>query len=371
MDIFKKLKAQQLVEFLLVAPFIVIILGILTEYAYALNVDMTLNTGLKSVTSSIYSEIKPNMTRADIKKMVQDHLSDYMKQNNAPVQSDNELKVDYLTIGQNAVFTATYKYLSAFTLPNVYFHVLPDEFNFCATAPVPAAFLKSNNYDAINSEKLDIIWSSSADFSSLDSFNASKIGIMNNSITGSSDTGKMAFLLPANGTKYYIIRWNGDNWSNDNNAPWVADLSDGSVSECDKTLTTCLPKPTNIMGTLGGSITSVILYSDIGTTVPVCNKMILDITCWISSTERISDKTEDGVLKQALALNTAKLNSGNYDDINVLSYNPGASAGNSYKADTFGSLVIVHPTGTSIAKLIDATASAPSTTFANNFGAKF
>ena len=67
--------AQQLVEFLLVAPLMIIILGILLEYAYALSINMTLAQGLKQSTSIIYGQIKPAMTQAEITTLVQATLA--------------------------------------------------------------------------------------------------------------------------------------------------------------------------------------------------------------------------------------------------------------------------------------------------------
>ena len=158
---YNKIKSQQLVEFMLVVPFMIIIFGILTEYAYALSVNMNLNQGLKYVTSNIYSQIKPDMTADQINALVLKGLYDsntgtgYLADNNVPLTAANNLQVYYTIAGENAVFIATYKYISAFTLPMVYINFLPKTFNFSAVALVPTAFLRPNNYDNITSTNLD------------------------------------------------------------------------------------------------------------------------------------------------------------------------------------------------------------------------
>lgn len=395
MGICKKIKAQQLVEFLLVVPFMVIILGILTEYAYALNVDATLNDGLKAATSSIYSEIKPNMSKADINNIVTAQLRDYMRKNNAPVQPENNLSVDYVTIGENAVFLARYTYLSAFTLPNVYFHILPEKFNFCASAPLPAAFLRQNTYDAtVDSVALDKIWSSTADFSQIDSFNASKQGIMMNTYSASgSPTDDIAFFVPVDSSitfninpfSYYIIHWNGKNWSGDNDNPWIADLTDGYIHHCSNATSSCTATSDRILNKLSGVTSIIFSHSYLGMQpTGGCDVKIAGNTCWIQSkSNKIADTTEDGALKQELALTDSdtKLSGGNYDnkDTSLYSPNPGVQSSTKYVLATFGSLVIIYspsldpilPSGSTNGLLNPASDSliGPKGNFTSHFGA--
>ncbi len=139
----KKSKAQQLVEFLLVAPFLVIFFGILTEYAYALNVSLVLQNGVKTVSANMYAKIKPSMSESEIKQELLSELSAYMTANNAPNKAANGLSVDYVEVGNSAVILAGYKYICAFTLPTIYFHILPEEFNFKASATAMCSFFTS------------------------------------------------------------------------------------------------------------------------------------------------------------------------------------------------------------------------------------
>ena len=58
----KKVKAQELVEILVVAPFFIIIFGIMTEYAFAMHSRYLLTNGLKTSVGNIYSNIQADTT---------------------------------------------------------------------------------------------------------------------------------------------------------------------------------------------------------------------------------------------------------------------------------------------------------------------
>src|SRR5574344_2116636 len=149
-------KAQQLVEFLLIAPFFVIIFGILTEYAYALFVNMTLDSGLRKVSAELYSQIKPNMNEADVDNTVKENLTQYLSDNFVPVSEMNNITVSHIITGNNAVFIAGYKYVVAFTLPKTFCYFVPDYFNFSATSLVPKAFVSGNNFGGTTSTSSEL-----------------------------------------------------------------------------------------------------------------------------------------------------------------------------------------------------------------------
>lgn len=371
MKIFKNRKAQQLVEFLLVAPFVVIFLGILTEYAYALNCNMTLTQGLKDVTSSIYKEIKPDMTTDDIRNLVKTDLETYIKANNVPVGGDYVLDVGYNFVqlnpanpaDTNSVFIASYTYTPAFTLPNAYFHILPDKFTFMATSSIPTTFLISNNYgSAFDSLKLDRIWSSSADFSSLDSFNDSKHGIMTKT---SSDTVKIIFLVPTTEYNTSINPFSIVSWGGQIIDTRVLNANDGYLYNCD--YTGCTSSGTKFMSAYSNyynfifvhdsevnpddlsQITSYWIHAK-NSCVPANNP-----PCAAVPGTAISASNVDGILKRTLAIIIPPLgmSSGNFDNLNVFPYNPNVAMSNLNKIDTFGSVVFTHILSDNISNLIN------------------
>jgi len=367
MRIIKKLRAQQLIEFLLVVPFMMIILGVVTEYAYALNVNLSLYNGMRTVTSTIYSEIKPGMTSTDIHDFVQERLENYLVANNIPLSAANNLTVNIVTNADFAAFVVSYNYLSAFTLPNVYFHVLPAKLNFTAVSVVPAAFLKPNNYPPdISSTVLDGIWGSHAyndagGLTALDAFLPTENGIMNEPLAPmSADTQNLAFVVPINGletispfdkaTPYYVVNWDGTLKSQ-----FVANFQNNSLYDCSGVNAFglyyhCLPVAGSATGLVSGRWNVIAIdLSDFSTPYPY--NVVIFLNQWLQKDGNtylgnVSD-ADDGALRQFLGLNnmsqgaSAPLN-GNYDGLLVSTYNPTASFGNKYIMQSQGSYIFVH-----------------------------
>ncbi len=357
MKLFKKKKAQQLIEFLLVAPFMIIILGVLTEYAYALNINMTLTQGLKTVTSSIYSKISPSTTKSTIDSLVASELQTYLSNNNVPLNSENALKVSSVVVSnQTSIFMATYKYYPAFTLPNTYFRILPEEFDFLATAAIPTAFISSNNYSSgITSTDLDKIWSSTADFSSLDSFNSSKNGIMK---SGTADRQRMIFLVPNSSAKtlgysnlYALVNWTGSILMSGTNT-YNANLSTGMINTCSATSCSATSTPfKSFITTSPNSYYNIIIINDddADDITTLKNNWAYNTsgsTINVDYSTDISSENVDGILKRALAIITPPSSSvGNYDNISA----------SSYKVTALGSMVICAPTSVSISSITSGT----------------
>lgn len=211
-NILKKKTSQQLVEFLLVVPFMVIILGILVEYAYALNINMTLTQGLKAITSSycsddgsgtnkcygIYDKISPNTGAAEIQTLMNQGFKQYLKDNNVPTNPENNISVKYLTAtGETTIFYAKYTYIPAFTLPNVYFKFLPDKFDFFASIAVPTAFMNSNKAYNLSTDALTKIWASGGDLADNPaSFDSAKRGALATPYADIGSTSEILFLVP-------------------------------------------------------------------------------------------------------------------------------------------------------------------------------
>lgn len=302
---YKNRYAQQLVEFLLVAPFIIIILGIVTEYAYALNVNMTLANGLKTITSEIYQSIKPNMNATEIRDTVQDDLTVYLRDKNT-ISSDSSgdgLTVSVVESGNNTVFIAEFKYSPAFTLPNVYFKFMPNTFDFIATSVVPTSFLRGNNYgSSIDTADLDTTW-------------ANPVGVLNSA----SGRNNMIFLVPANpiiapglGKPYRTHLWGGNFL-----AP-IIDATDGGIYLCSPMPVGCSPTGQNV-ATAYPAITNIIFVHD-------------------------ADPIWASVLNRALSLVDIDGKSiGNYDNIAVSTYNPTvAPLANQYTVTVLNNRVFVH-----------------------------
>lgn len=211
----KKKVSQQLVEFLFVVPFMVIILGILTEYAYALNINLTIAQGIKMATSAgytakddksvdhnygTYSQIAPQNSATESKDFIVAKVTNgfiqYLQDNNVPTTTENNITVTPIKIGQTQVFVAGYTYIPAFTLPNVYFKFMPDKFNFSAAAAVPAAFLEDNSayVGGYQTDDLNQIWARGGDLADKTSFDSSRQGIIKSDTGGGRSS--FTFLIP-------------------------------------------------------------------------------------------------------------------------------------------------------------------------------
>lgn len=311
---FKQKKAQQLVEFMLVAPFIIIILGILLEYAYALNINYTLSNGLKNVTTSLYGNIKPNQSSNGIDTDLQNLLLIYFNQNNIPAKTVNSLDVNHVTIGDTTVFIATYKYFPAFTLPNIYFHFLPEEFNFTATSAVPTAFLNSNSaYD------LDMTLSGEAELEA-----AKKSIISNLTLLDSVFLVKAATPLGSDST-YAIFKIEGGSLTPKN----VLNTSDGQIYQCNAT--TC-----NSLGSFKGSYPNNALIFVHDDTIPATTDFSM-----------VPGLFDSNVVVRSVSMTESdgSLGRGNFDNIDVYYFNPDASNRTLYKAEYFsgGKVVLYDP----------------------------
>lgn len=339
----KKKSAQQLIEFLLVVPLIIIFLGILTEYAYALNIDMTLTNGLKSATSNIYRSIEPGMSSNAIQAIVRNELVDYLQDNNVPVTAENNLIVTYSPTGDPRVFTALYQYLPAFELPHWQFRFLPERFLFAATSAVPESFLLDNDYNSgatISSTDLDDVWNP-AGFNNLTDFDGSKRGILgdNNPATGRAN---MLFLIPDNasadligvphGHAYALVNWNGQIMT-DSGSDVVVNTDNGDFYWCSPTVCTTSGLPL-IQYMIWKQLYYTIFIHDVDASDPRV------ITNWSTPLGLNADLTNgSGVLRRAMTFSAGP--GFNYDGLTVNSYNSTIPALNPYTVTTFGSFVFV------------------------------
>lgn len=364
---FKYKKAQQLIEFLLVAPFMIIILGILTEYAYALNINMTLKEGLKTTTASIYSEIQPGMTAEQIRALAETNLTSYLAANNAPTASENNISVGYATSGQTAVFMATYNYIPAFTLPSVYINFLPKEFTFFATSAIPSAFLGDNKpYSTSTINKsivLDGIWQASK-FSSLADFDGIKYGVMSNN-TNNTGRKKTIFLVPSPppaSSIYALVHWDGtvDKCNFNSTTGTLANSATGSGNDCGiyngRKFIDYLEDPSNnyynIIFVRDSDLVN--LNPDLSNLSDrwVTNSNVTVPTINVGTTD-ISAATIDGILKRYIALigiGSPASSIGDYDN---------SSAQPTPTIMPFGSMVFVGTDSTTF-KIITTGASVPS-----------
>lgn len=133
-------KAQQIIEFLLITPFIIAILGIMSELAYAFNINMTLQKGTEFAAGEVY--LYPAQT--NIESIIQESLKNYLDEHYVPYSDTVDVQI--VTTGQNSIVLSSYSYKSAFTLPNMFVKIIPEEFSFSGIATVNNSYVRQNNF---------------------------------------------------------------------------------------------------------------------------------------------------------------------------------------------------------------------------------
>ncbi len=355
----KRRKAQQIVEFILVAPFLIIFLGILTEYAYALSVNMTLTSTLKDATTNIYREISPSLTEDKILEIVKTKYIKSLENNNIPTKDENNITLTCVTSGKTTVFMGTYTYYSAFTLPNVFFHFLPEKFNFFVTAAVPSAYLKSNVYAGTDSSALDSIWGAS-DLTSLNSYNGIKKGILNDTTTNARQ--QILFFVPFVNKNlknpYVLVDWAGNILKPDgeDNSYYYFTSENSNLGVCrnvtqesGESSLVCDITNTNAFDYMATKNINMVFFAN-----EESNDLNSITSNWITGTDNvygdISSSSISGILKKIITLKASVESSylGNFDNIEVYNYNVSICPKNTIIRHNFGSMIFMDKDATNM-----------------------
>lgn len=146
---YKHSKAQHLVELVLFFPFLIGIIGLLTEIAYGLNTGIELNSALNRAIGIVSSAQKSNSTTQDtIREEIQNNTYDILVKRKVPYA--NTLKVETLEVDDFLVSIATYNYTYAFKLVNMFFSAVPEKFYFKSVSIANKSLFKPNSYDINN-----------------------------------------------------------------------------------------------------------------------------------------------------------------------------------------------------------------------------
>lgn len=144
----KKYKAQQIIEFLLAAPLMIIIFAVLTEFAFALNTQFVLTNTLKSSVSAY------NYKMEDIANGYEypngDKVKAYIKDNLKAALGDSFdeslLSIQFIRVEDNHVVSAEYTYKPGFTFS--FFPALREiKMSSVAVFPYTIKKLKSRGID--------------------------------------------------------------------------------------------------------------------------------------------------------------------------------------------------------------------------------
>jgi len=109
----KKLKAQQIVEFMLAAPVLIMFFAVLTEFAFAFNANLVFTNAVKSSVSSYISTITADADKNDYQTAVRNYILNDMRKNKVP--NLNSLETKLIKVGDYTAVVGSYTYKPGFT----------------------------------------------------------------------------------------------------------------------------------------------------------------------------------------------------------------------------------------------------------------
>lgn len=131
-------KAQQLAEFLLVAPLLMIFILILVEFSFALNARITLAEAVKNSVFKAKQNVYSNTLISEIQSYIQTYLSDH----NIP--NSDSATVSAVVVDDNTMILAHYSYIPVFKLSSMFGNIIPDKYNFTSYQLIDNAYLNAS-----------------------------------------------------------------------------------------------------------------------------------------------------------------------------------------------------------------------------------
>lgn len=108
----RRLKAQQIVEFMLAAPLLILFFAILTEFAYSFNIHLVLSNAVKSSVSAYLNTIKADSTEDDYKYAVNNYILNDLQKNKIPNAGSTVTQV--ITVDKYPAVVGSYTYNPGF-----------------------------------------------------------------------------------------------------------------------------------------------------------------------------------------------------------------------------------------------------------------
>lgn len=149
----KKLKAQQITEFMLATPLLIIFFAVLTEFAFAFNANLVFTNAVKSSILAYINTISADAQSNDFETAIKDYIRSDMENNRIP--NLDSLNVELITVGENPTVIGSYTYNPGFT-----FSFLPalKRINMNASAVFPINTDDLTGYEnGISTDELNLI----------------------------------------------------------------------------------------------------------------------------------------------------------------------------------------------------------------------
>ncbi len=145
-------KAQHLVELVLFFPFLVGIIGILTEVAYGLNTGIELNSALNNAVTiaSKNQRSEENCSYDIIESEIYENTHKVLRARKVPYA--DTLKVQIFEMEGFYITIGTYEYTYAFKLVNLFFPAIPEKFYFKNIVITNKALFLPNDYEIYDND---------------------------------------------------------------------------------------------------------------------------------------------------------------------------------------------------------------------------
>jgi len=138
-------KAQHIVEFTLIAPFIIFFIGVVFEIALIVHTNYRFNASLYEAVSLLALNNKINVEKEDTIENIKEYTRILLEHRFAPYR--NSLNAELVQAGDVDFIIGEYRYTSTFTLFNYMTSYEPDSYNFLTIIPVNSAVLRKNSFD--------------------------------------------------------------------------------------------------------------------------------------------------------------------------------------------------------------------------------
>ena len=145
MCISKFKKAQHIVEFALIAPFIIFFFGVILEIALIVHTNYKFTASLYEAISFMALNNKINIEKEETVENIKEYAKILLKHRFAPYK--DSLDIELVQAGDVDFLIGKYRYTSTFTIFNNMAGFEPDSYNFLSVIPVNSAILRKNSFD--------------------------------------------------------------------------------------------------------------------------------------------------------------------------------------------------------------------------------
>lgn len=139
----RNLKGQELVEFALILPVMLVILVAIAEMGFMWTLRGTVSDAVKSSVQQM--QLIAGQTEAGASTILENNIKNYLQNHGVP--NAGSVQVALNNAGDNTAVNVTYKYKPTFTLPNFFgITLLPDEMVMGSSQVINSAIFGPNNF---------------------------------------------------------------------------------------------------------------------------------------------------------------------------------------------------------------------------------